>query len=69
MDKSKYLSWSCNVYITRELLNKGFIVVKLKSSLGKFSCGYHDLVNCCGISVTDDQDMAIMTWLTVVEYL
>jgi hypothetical protein len=40
--------------LTRKLLNQGFLVVKLKSTLRKFYCRYHDLPNCYGISVTND---------------
>ena len=32
--------------LIRKLLNKGFLVVKLKSSLQKFCYCHHDLVNC-----------------------
>jgi hypothetical protein len=31
--------------LTRKLLNQGFLLVKLKSSLGKFYSRHHDLVN------------------------
>ena len=37
-----------------ELLNQCFLVVRLKSSLRKFRRGHYDLVNRCGISVTND---------------
>ena len=35
--------------LTRKLLNQGFIMVKLNSSLRK---SYHDMVNCYTISVS-----------------
>ena len=38
--------------ITRKLLNQGFILVKLKSSLRKFYGRHHDLVDRYGISVS-----------------
>ena len=38
--------------ITRKLLNRGFILVKLKSSFRKFYGHYHDLINRYGISVS-----------------
>ena len=38
--------------LTRKLLNQGFLLAKLKSSLRKFYCRHHDLVNCYGISVS-----------------
>ena len=37
---------------TRKLLNQGFILVKLKSSLRKFSGRHHDLVNHYELSVS-----------------
>ena len=37
---------------TRKVLNKGFLVVKLKSSLLKFYSPHHDFVNRYGISVS-----------------
>ena len=37
--------------LTRKLLNQGFQLVKLKSSLRKFYGHHHDLVNCYGVSV------------------
>ena len=40
--------------LTRKLLNQGFLLVKLKSSLRKFYGLHHDLVDRSGISVTDD---------------
>jgi hypothetical protein len=39
--------------ITRKLLNQGFLLVKLKSSLRKFYGRHHDLVDRYGISVTN----------------
>ena len=36
--------------LTRKLLNQGFLLVKFKSSLQKFSGRSHDLVNRYGIS-------------------
>ena len=38
--------------ITRKLLNHGFLVAMLKSSLQKFYCRPHDLVNRYGVSVS-----------------
>jgi hypothetical protein len=38
--------------LTRKLLNQGFLLVKLKSSLRKFYGRHHDLVNRYGISVS-----------------
>ena len=38
--------------LTRKLLNQGFFLVKLKSSLRKFDGGHHDLVDRYGISVS-----------------
>ena len=38
--------------LTRKLLNQGFLLVKLKSSLRKFYGRHHDLVYRYGISVT-----------------
>jgi hypothetical protein len=49
-----FVNLSCGSYydffdrgllLTRKLLNQGFLVVKLKSSLRKFYCCHHDLVN------------------------
>ena len=38
--------------LTRKLLNRGFLLVKLKLSLRKFYRRHHDLVNPYGISVS-----------------
>jgi hypothetical protein len=38
--------------LTRKLLNQGFILVKLKSSLRKFYGRNHDLIDRNGISVS-----------------
>ena len=38
--------------LTRKLLNQGFLLVRLKSSLGKFYGRHHDLVDRYGISVS-----------------
>ena len=38
--------------LTQKLLNQGFLLVKLKSSLRKFYGRHHDLVNRYGISVS-----------------
>jgi hypothetical protein len=38
--------------LTRKLLNQGFLLVKLKSSLRKFYSRHHDLVDRYGISVS-----------------
>jgi hypothetical protein len=40
------------VLLTRKLLNQGFILVKLKSSLRKHYDHHHELVNRYGISVS-----------------
>jgi hypothetical protein len=40
------------VLLTRKLLNQGFLVVKLKSSLREFYGRYHDLVNHYRVSVS-----------------
>jgi hypothetical protein len=38
--------------LTRKLLNQGFLLIKLKSSLRKFYCRHHDLVDRYEISVS-----------------
>jgi hypothetical protein len=38
--------------LTMKLLNQGFLLVKLKSSLRKFYGRHHDLVDRYGISVS-----------------
>jgi hypothetical protein len=38
--------------LTRKLLNQGFLLVKLKSSIWKFYGRHHDLVDRYGISVS-----------------
>jgi len=38
--------------LTRMLLNQGFLLVKLTSSLRQFYCRHHDLVDRYGISVS-----------------
>jgi hypothetical protein len=38
--------------LTRKLLNQGFLLVKLKSSLRKFYGRHHDLIDRYGISVS-----------------
>jgi hypothetical protein len=38
--------------LTRKLLNQGFLVIKLKSSLRKFYGRHHELVDRYGISVS-----------------
>jgi hypothetical protein len=40
--------------LTRKLLNQGFLLVKLKSSLPEYYRRHHDLVDRYGISVTND---------------
>jgi len=40
--------------LARKLLNQGFLLVKLKLSLGKFYGRHHDWVDHYGISVSDD---------------
>jgi len=39
--------------LTRTLLNQGFLLVKLKSSLQKFYGRHHDLLDRYGISVSE----------------
>ena len=54
--------------ITRKLLNQGFLLVKLKSSLGKFYGCHHDLVERLrlrNICVTNDHGYL---WLSVNTY-
>jgi hypothetical protein len=36
-------------------LYQGFLLVKVKSSLRKFYCRHYDLVNCYGVSITNEQ--------------
>ena len=48
--------------LTGKLLNQWFLVVKLKSSLRKFYCSHHDLVNRYGITVS--QMTTNMFWLS-----
>ena len=38
--------------LTRKLLNLGFLLVELKSSLRKFYGRHNDLINCYGISLS-----------------
>ena len=38
--------------LTRELLNQGFLLIRLKPSLRKFYGGHNDLVDRYGISVS-----------------
>ena len=45
--------------LTMKLLNQGFLVVKLKSSLWKFYGHHHDLVNCYVISVSHDHGCSV----------
>ena len=49
-----FLSWFpwLMVLLTRKLLNQGFLMVKLKSSLRKFYGRHHDLIDRYGISVS-----------------
>jgi len=51
--------------LMRELLNQGFLLVKLKSSLRKFYGRHHDLVGRYGISVS----LAEQELLTLPEHL
>ena len=44
--------------LTRKLLNQGFLLVKLKSSLRNFYGRHNDLVDRYGISVTNDHGYA-----------
>ena len=46
--------FSWGLLLTRMLLNQGFLLVKLKSSLRQFYCRRHDLVDRYGISVSND---------------
>jgi hypothetical protein len=48
----KHQSINQSIKLTRKLLNQGFSVVKLKSSLLKFYGRLHDLVNRSGVSVS-----------------
>ena len=43
---------SYQAFLHRRLLNQWFLLVKLKSSLRKFSGCQHDLVDCYGISLS-----------------
>ena len=47
--------------LTRKLLNQGFLLVKLKSSLRKFYGRHHDLVDRYGICVTNDHGYVHMS--------
>jgi hypothetical protein len=59
---SSYLPWFlstglfnflyCLRTILQSVLNQGFLLVKLKSSLRKFYGRHHDLVDCYGISMS-----------------
>ena len=40
------------INLTRKLLNQGFLLVKLKSSLRTFYGSHHDLIGRYGISVS-----------------
>ena len=48
-----------------DVLDRGFLVVKLKSSLRKFYGRHHDLVNLCGISVRNDHGYVTLVVFTV----
>jgi uncharacterized protein YbcC (UPF0753/DUF2309 family) len=48
--------------LTRKLLNQGFLLVKLKSSLRKFYYRHHDLVDRCGISVSQMTTDMLTQW-------
>jgi hypothetical protein len=37
---------------TMKVLKQGFLVVKLKASLRQFECRQHELVNGCGVSLS-----------------
>jgi hypothetical protein len=37
-----------------KVLKQGFTFVKSKASLRQFECRHHELVNGCGVSVTND---------------
>ena len=55
-----YLLW---LQISRKLLNQGFLLVKLKSSLQKFYGHHHDLVDHYGISVSQMTiDLFHLSW-------
>ncbi len=54
--------WACGSYqdfldrgllLTRKLLNQGFLLINLKSSLRKFYGRHHDLVERYGVSVSE----------------
>ena len=46
--------------LTKKLLNQGFFLVKLKSSLWKFYSRHHNLVDRNGISVTNDHGYILL---------
>ena len=50
--------------LTRKLLNQGFLLVKLKSSLRKFYGRHHDLVDHYGISVSQMTMNMFHLWYT-----
>ena len=55
--------------LTRKLLNQGFLLVKLKSSLRKFYGRHHDLVDRYGISasqITMMSDCMSLTPLSII---
>ena len=49
-------SCNCLSMLTRKLLNQGFLLVKLKSSLRQFCGRHHDLVDRYRISVSQKQN-------------
>ena len=49
---SYHIYFASGMQLTRTLHIQGFIGVKLKSSLRKFYCRYHNVVNRYGISVS-----------------
>jgi hypothetical protein len=46
------ISLIIGLLLTKKLLNQGFLLVKLKSSLRKFYGRHHDLIDRYGISVS-----------------
>jgi hypothetical protein len=56
--------------LTRKLLNQGFLLVKLKSSLRKFYGRHHDLVDRYGISASQmTTDMFHLSWTLPCPFL
>ena len=55
-------SMSTDNNLTRKLLDQGFLLVKLKSSLRFFYGRHHDLVDRCGISVSQMTTICSTSW-------